>query len=72
MENLATICGKCNVRKNARTVNEHLQRYPLRKVRAKYGEPIHWDGLSHVFLVLASSDPLATQSDWQWLRALRQ
>ena len=71
ISNLATICGKCNVIKNNRPAADHLKRYPLKKVKDKYGEPAHWDGLSSVFLVLVDGDPTASMSDRQWAKALK-
>jgi 5-methylcytosine-specific restriction endonuclease McrA len=70
IDNLATICGKCNVRKSARALREHMQRHPRQKIRAKYGEPGLWDGLSSVFMALAQRDEFATPGDKQWLSAL--
>jgi hypothetical protein len=70
IDNLATICGKCNVRKSARVLREHLERFPRHEIRAKHGEPMNWDGLSSVFLTLARRDAAATPSDRAWLRAL--
>jgi 5-methylcytosine-specific restriction endonuclease McrA len=69
--NLATICSKCNVRKGALDAAEHLRRQPLRKIRAKYGEPENWDGLSGVFVALAAARKATlTPTDRHWLRVL--
>jgi 5-methylcytosine-specific restriction endonuclease McrA len=70
IENLATICAKCNARKSDLSVEDHLRRYPLRKVKGKYGEPTNWDGLSSVFLALIDGE--ATLTDKQWAQALRR
>ena len=70
-ENFVTSCNKCNMRKNACSVEEFSNRSPLRRVKAKYGEPDRWDGISILFTLLAAqSRDLATQSDRQWLQAL--
>ena len=73
VENLATICAKCNARKGSLSADDHLKRNPLRKVKGTNGEPVHWDGLSRLFLVLfdeKSTD--ATASEKEWARALRK
>ena len=70
-ENLATLCSKCNMRKGSLEVVEHLRRNPPRKIKAKYGEPTGWDGLSGVFVALANDHRMAfTPTDQPWLRAL--
>jgi len=46
---------------------------PRRRVKSKYGEPLHWDGLSTLFMILAERDPKAVDSsDRAWLRALKE
>jgi 5-methylcytosine-specific restriction endonuclease McrA len=73
IDNLATICAKCNARKGTFTGDEHLKRNPVKKVKGMHGEPMHWDGLSTLFVVLAEDYPGAiTPTDRQWLAALRQ
>ena len=69
LQGILTICSRCNLRKGVRDVSEHLRRYPLRRVKAKYGEPSGWDGLSTVFLVLVGNNATATEK--QWAAALR-
>lgn len=71
LENLATACNKCNTRKSAEPVESWAVR-PRRFVKGKYGEPTAWDGLSGVFVALASraAETLAP-GDRSWLRALR-
>jgi 5-methylcytosine-specific restriction endonuclease McrA len=70
IQNLATICSRCNARKGALTAEEFLRRYPLRRVRGKHGEPIHWDGLASLFVLLISNHPQhATLTERRgWLR----
>jgi 5-methylcytosine-specific restriction endonuclease McrA len=69
--NLATICGKCNVRKGTLTPQEHLSRHPVKKVKGKYGEPAHWDGLASLLVLLVEENPkVATASERAWARAL--
>lgn len=71
IDNLATICSRCNVRKGALPPDEHLRRYPVKKVKGKHGEPTHWDGLSTLFVVLATENAAAvTATDKQWIAAL--
>jgi len=71
--NLATICARCNGRKSTFSVQEHLQRYPQKKIKAKHGEPTAWDGLSSLFLVLVDENPkVATATERQWAAALKQ
>jgi hypothetical protein len=73
IENLATICARCNARKGKLAVEAHLKRNPLRKVKGKHGEPIHWDGLTSVFVMLATEQIRAlSATDRCWLIALKQ
>jgi 5-methylcytosine-specific restriction endonuclease McrA len=73
IENLATICAKCNARKGSLAVADHLRRHPLKPVRGKYGEPVAWDGMSSVFLVLVEMETFAaTATEKQWALALRR
>jgi hypothetical protein len=47
------------------------QRPKLAPVKGKYGEPLHWDGLSSLFIVLARRYPEAlTTSEREWLKEL--
>jgi 5-methylcytosine-specific restriction endonuclease McrA len=71
IENFATICARCNARKGSRTAKEHLDAYPLRKIRSKYGEPVHWDGLASVFLALAEGDSKLSPAELEWQAALK-
>ena len=54
-DNLATACSKCNGRKSNAALAEYLKRPKRKPIRGKYGEPENWDGLSTVFVVLAST-----------------
>lgn len=73
LENLATICAKCNARKGSLSAEEHLRRYECVPVKGKHGEPRHWDGLASVFVVLLDANPsLATASEKAWAEALKQ
>lgn len=70
-ENLLTACNKCNIRKSDAPEEVHRQRHPLRKVRAKHGEPTTWDGFSALFVCLARLMPDAlTDTERGWLEAL--
>lgn len=71
--NFVTACNKCNMRKNSDPVEHFTTRSPRRPVKAKYGEPIHWDGLSTLFVLLLSQDRTdVTKTDEEWLSALKQ
>ena len=49
----------------------YLKENPLRRVKGKYGEPKHWDGLSSLFVVLARETPDGlTALGRRWLREL--
>jgi 5-methylcytosine-specific restriction endonuclease McrA len=71
-KNLATLCSKCNMKKGSLEVAEHLLRNPPpRKIRARYGEPTDWDGLSGVFVSLANEKQMVlNRTDREWLQAL--
>ena len=70
-KNLLTACNKCNGRKN-NTPRKVFEALPKPKpIKGKYGEPLHWDGLSILFTVLAQRDQSdLTTSERQWLKAL--
>lgn len=72
VDNYVTCCWKCNSRKNDAEAEPFSERSPRRKVKAKYGEPLHWDGLSSLFMVLYERDhKSASTSDIAWFRALK-
>ncbi len=63
--NFATACAKCSMRKSAGAAKE-----PLRKVKAKYGEPEHWDGFSVLFVLMVRGDKSGvTRSEMEWYEA---
>jgi 5-methylcytosine-specific restriction endonuclease McrA len=69
--NLATACNKCNGRKSDAAWKEYIERMKRKPVKGKYGEPLHWDGLSTLFVVLAQRDPVGlSASEREWLKAL--
>jgi len=69
--NFVTACAKCNMRKSAEVVERFAKQHPLRRVKAKYGEPQHWEGLSILFVLLMREDPSgATRSEQEWCNAL--
>jgi hypothetical protein len=71
LDNLATACWKCNVRKGAATLVKWDVRAKQNPVKGKYGEPQSWDGLSSMFVMLARRDPGAlTTTEKRWLKAL--
>ncbi len=52
---------------------EWVKRNPLRPVKSKYGEPLHWDGLCSLFILLAGRNPKAmTPSEREWFEALTE
>jgi hypothetical protein len=53
------------------TGEEHLKRNPVKKVKGKHGEPLHWDGLASLFLLLTRDYPATmTATDRAWAAAL--
>jgi len=70
-ENLCTACCKCNVRKSSAPLNKWNQREKRKPIKGKYGEPQHWDGLSHLFVMLADRNLSAlTAGEREWLKVL--
>jgi len=70
-ENLCTSCWKCNVRKSAASLDRWNQREKRKPIKGKYGEPQHWDGLSHLFVILANRNQSAhTTGEREWLKVL--
>jgi 5-methylcytosine-specific restriction endonuclease McrA len=70
--NFVTSCNKCNMRKNSTEATAFETRSPMLPVKGKYGEPKHWDGMTTLFVLLASQT-LAdlSPSELAWLKALR-
>lgn len=72
ISNLATACNKCNGRKSASSAEDFSKRRPRIPVKGKYGDPLDWDGLSNLFMVLIARIPgTATATEHAWLRALK-
>ena len=69
--NFVTACNKCNTRKSDDKAEDFKRRHPERSVKGTRGEPLHWDGLSSLFLVLAAGAGLLTVTERGWQRALR-
>jgi HNH endonuclease len=70
--NFVTSCNKCNSRKSNGLAEEFARRSPPHAVKAKYGEPTQWDGLSVIFvLLLERNEKSATATELEWFRALR-
>jgi 5-methylcytosine-specific restriction endonuclease McrA len=64
--NFATACNKCNQRKNAGRPKE-----PRRAIKSRHGEPVQWDGLSALFVVLVTAEQSGvTKTDLEWYAAL--
>ena len=71
IDNFATVCHKCNLRKGAGTHDQFLKRPREKPVKGKYGEPQSWDGLSSVFIMLAQRHRAAlTAGEKGWLASL--
>jgi 5-methylcytosine-specific restriction endonuclease McrA len=69
--NFVTACAKCNMRKSADAVERFDKKQPPRRVKGKYGEPEHWDGLSVLFVLMIRDDKSgATRSEIEWYEAL--
>jgi len=72
ISNLATACNKCNGRKSASTAEAFAKRRPRITVKGKHGDPLDWDGLSGIFMILIAKNPdIATSTERAWLRALK-
>lgn len=72
ISNLATACNKCNGRKSDSSAEAFSKRRPRIPVKGKYGDPLDWDGLSTLFMVLiAKTQNGATSTERSWLRALK-
>ena len=55
--NFVTSCNKCNTQKSDALAQDFSAQSPLGRVRGKYGEPEHWDGLSTLFIMLVEQAP---------------
>jgi 5-methylcytosine-specific restriction endonuclease McrA len=70
-DNLVTACAKCNGRKGAITQETWAKRDIRKSIKGRYGEPQAWDGLSSLFVMLATRDVTAlTAGERSWLKAL--
>ena len=73
IENLVTACNKCNGQKSSATSAKWGERRPRKFVKGKYGEPVHWDGLSNLFVLLARRDSTGLSvPEQQWLTAITE
>jgi 5-methylcytosine-specific restriction endonuclease McrA len=71
-DNFATACNKCNANKSNGPQDQFRKKSPRHKVKGRYREPEHWDGLSTLFVVLAQQAPQsASSSERDWVRALK-
>lgn len=73
LSNFAAVCARCNARKSAKLKDAYLKENPPWKVKGLHGEPIHWDGLSTLYVALAREkrDQL-TATEKRWLNALEE
>jgi hypothetical protein len=72
-ENLCTACCKCNGRKSSAGLRDWERRKKRTAIKGKYGEPQHWDGLTSLFVVLASRNNVGlTATERRWLKAITQ
>jgi 5-methylcytosine-specific restriction endonuclease McrA len=72
-ENFCTACNKCNGRKSNSSLPDWNLREQRKPVKGKYGEPQHWDGFSHLFVLLATRNESAlTSGERQWLKVLSE
>ncbi|MGE3495035.1 MAG: HNH endonuclease signature motif containing protein [Gemmatimonadales bacterium] len=70
--NFAAICARCNARKSARPKDAFLEDARPWRVRSKHGEPERWDGMTSVFVSLASTTGRKlTPHESAWLKALQ-
>jgi HNH endonuclease len=70
-KNFATVCNKCNGRKSASPIDDWSKRPQHKPIKGKYGPPLHWDGLSSLFVILGKRDPAGlTVSEKDWLKVL--
>jgi 5-methylcytosine-specific restriction endonuclease McrA len=71
--NFVTACNKCNMRKSAEVADEFRKKHPRKAIKAKYGEPQHWDGFSVLFILMIADDRASvTQSELGWYKALTE
>ena len=68
-DNLVTSCNRCNIRKNNTDAKQWERDHPFKPIKAKYGEPVNWDGFASVFVRLASRySATLTKTEQEWLR----
>lgn len=71
IENLVTACNKCNSQKSSATAAKWGEHRPRKFVKGAYCEPVHWDGLSKLFVLLAHRDSNGlSMSEQKWLAAI--
>lgn len=71
-DNLVVSCARCNQRKSAKDGAQFKAEVQHWVAKGKHGEPTKWDGLSSLFLALASElvRPL-TATEQAWRKALQ-
>jgi 5-methylcytosine-specific restriction endonuclease McrA len=69
--NFVTSCNKCNTSKNARLAAVFASENPKKLVKGKYGEPLDWDGLVSLFLLLAEQGMELEAGERRWEKAFR-
>lgn len=69
-DNLVTACNKCNTRKSNKDYQRFVKQESFRRVKGFYGEPLKWDGLAGLFIILSNKYSL-TLIDKQWKKALQ-
>ncbi len=71
LNNLATACNRCNMRKSNSDSEEWERKHPVRPIKSRFGEPENWDGFSTLFVVLARRHPASViPTEKEWLEAL--
>jgi hypothetical protein len=59
------------MRKNAEAAERFQKKQPLKAVKGKYGEPVHWDDFSTLFVLMVQEEQRGvTRSEMEWYRAL--
>jgi hypothetical protein len=70
-DNFVTACNRCNMQKSNRDVGPFVDQHPRHMVKARYGEPTDWDGMTAVFIKLAGPfEGRLTAAERGWLKAL--
>jgi hypothetical protein len=69
--NFAAVCARCNARKSTKTAAAFLTESQPWQAKGKHGEPVAWDGMAAVYVLLARQRvEKLSAAEREWLEAI--